>query len=201
MYPICFYVFEYATLPHILLSYATSERLGIVSFQVLNLAATASIDHVALPPSPGGQRKTTKQVTFVDHIMEKVESITSSDAPPYQLPWQEEDHFPQGWRLTPSLSRTKGNSGLTSGLSRTIDTSKEVKVGKINHFKTLNPALVPNSPSSKTIRHSTLANGPKAYSPLQRGTVTPGDFPSCHSSGLGHYSIEKSLSWLFWHYR
>ena len=39
-YPTHFYVFEDTTSPHILLSYATSERLGIVSFQVPNLAAT-----------------------------------------------------------------------------------------------------------------------------------------------------------------
>ena len=49
MYLVRFYVFEDATSPHILLSYATSERLGIVSFQVPNLAATHKIDHVALP--------------------------------------------------------------------------------------------------------------------------------------------------------
>ena len=49
MYPIDFYVFKDATSPHILLSYATLDRLGIVSFQVPNLAATTSIDHVALP--------------------------------------------------------------------------------------------------------------------------------------------------------
>ena len=36
--------------PIILLSYATLERLGIISFQVPNLAATTPIDHVALPP-------------------------------------------------------------------------------------------------------------------------------------------------------
>ena len=47
-YPTCFYVFEDATSPHILLSYATSERLGIVSFKVPNLAATSKIDHVVL---------------------------------------------------------------------------------------------------------------------------------------------------------
>ena len=49
MYPVRFYVFEDATSPHILLSYATLVRLGIVSFQVPNLAATHKIDHVALP--------------------------------------------------------------------------------------------------------------------------------------------------------
>ena len=52
MYPVRFYVFEDATNPYILLSYATSERLGIVSFQVPNLAATDKIDHVALPNPP-----------------------------------------------------------------------------------------------------------------------------------------------------
>ena len=48
-YPVRFYVFEDATSPHILLSYATSYRLGIISFQVPNLAATQKIDHIALP--------------------------------------------------------------------------------------------------------------------------------------------------------
>ena len=39
-YPVCFYVFEDTTSPHILLSYTTLVRLGIVSFQVPNLVAT-----------------------------------------------------------------------------------------------------------------------------------------------------------------
>ena len=52
MYPFQFYVFEDAPNPHILLSYTTSERLGIVSFQVPNLAATHSIDQVAIPDPP-----------------------------------------------------------------------------------------------------------------------------------------------------
>ena len=38
-YPIRFYVFEDATNPHILLSYATSERLSIVTFQVPQLGS------------------------------------------------------------------------------------------------------------------------------------------------------------------
>ena len=63
-YPICFYMFEDAISPHILLSYATSERLGFIQFNVLNLAATTHLGHVALPPSPSGQRKTAKAVTF-----------------------------------------------------------------------------------------------------------------------------------------
>ena len=52
MYPVRFYIFEDATSPQIVLFYATSERLGIVSFQVPNLVATTSIDHVAIPLLP-----------------------------------------------------------------------------------------------------------------------------------------------------
>ena len=91
-YPIHFYVFEDVTSPHIILSYATSERLGMISFQVPNLAATTKIDHVALP-SPSSQRKTAKHVTFQDPIMETVGSNTSSNAP--------SSHH--GKRKTPSL--------------------------------------------------------------------------------------------------
>ena len=47
-YPTCFYMFEDATSPHILLSYVTSERLGFIQFNVPNLAATTHIDHVPL---------------------------------------------------------------------------------------------------------------------------------------------------------
>ena len=67
LYPTCVYVFEDATAPHILLFYATSERLGIIAFEVSNLAATSKLDHVALaPPSPSIQRKTAMGVTFRD---------------------------------------------------------------------------------------------------------------------------------------
>ena len=52
-YLTCFCMFEDATSPHILLSYATSERLGIVTFNVPNLAATSWVDSVpvSIPPS------------------------------------------------------------------------------------------------------------------------------------------------------
>ena len=52
MYTVRFYVFEDATSPHVLLYYATSERLGIVSFQVPNLAATHKINKVMIPNPP-----------------------------------------------------------------------------------------------------------------------------------------------------
>ena len=60
MYPIQCYDCEDATNPHILLSYTTSERLGIVSFQVPNLAATHSIDQVVLPDPPAARGRLPK---------------------------------------------------------------------------------------------------------------------------------------------
>ena len=63
-YPTCFYMFEDAMSPQILLSYITLERLGIFAFKVPNLAATSQIDNLDVPTSPGpsGMRKTTKQL-------------------------------------------------------------------------------------------------------------------------------------------
>ena len=60
------YVFEYVMNPQILLSYATSEPLGILEFKVPNEAAESHIDAVTLPsPKPSsGFRKTAKRVTF-----------------------------------------------------------------------------------------------------------------------------------------
>ena len=147
-YPVRFYVFEDATSPHILLSYATLRRLGIVSFQVPNLAATHKIDHVALPNPPSSQRKTAKHVTFQDPLSKTELSHTSSNT--------STSHCSK--RKTASL---KGEEmPLTSSHSRTIGKHQEAKVGKINHYKTLNPSQVLNFPSCKTIRHPTLANTP-----------------------------------------
>ena len=78
MYPISFYIFEDTTNTQNLLSYATSERLGIIQFQVSNLAATHSLDHVAVQ-NPSCKRKTTKQVTFQDPISMTEGSHTSSN--------------------------------------------------------------------------------------------------------------------------
>ena len=52
-----FYVFKDAMSPHILLSYGTSEQLGILQFSVPNLVAQAHIDAITLP-TPSGLRKT-----------------------------------------------------------------------------------------------------------------------------------------------
>ena len=168
-------------MPLILLtSYATLEKLGIVQFQVPNLAATHHLDQVAVQ-TPGGKRKTAKQVTFQDPICEIEGSHTSSNPP--------DDHH--GKRKSTVLN--KGEEALVSSLSRTsstendyktISATTEVKAGKGNsiHFGTLPLPKVPNSPASKTIRCSTPAIPPsqhyQVYSPLPRGAVTPCDFPS-----------------------
>ena len=55
LYPMWFYVFKDATSPHILLSYATSECLGILEFKVPNLVAQSHIDTITLPSSPWGR--------------------------------------------------------------------------------------------------------------------------------------------------
>ena len=126
MYPIKFYVFEDAINPQNLLSYATLERLGIIQFQVINLAATHSLDHVAVQ-SPSGKRKNTKQVTFQDPISMTEGSHTSSNPP---------DNC-HGKRKTTVLN--KGEEALTSSHSKTISTNKEVKVGISLLYKTFLP--------------------------------------------------------------
>ena len=147
IYPIRFYVFEDATNPHILLSYATLERLGIVSFQVPNLVTTHSLDQVTIHKTPSGKRKTTKQVTFQDPISETVGSHTCSN-PPDSCCGERKTTFP------------KGEEALISSHCKTISSNQEVKVGNSILSKTLPSPQAPNSPASKTIRCPTLANAP-----------------------------------------
>ena len=54
--------------PQILISYATSETLGILKCKIPNVVAQSHLDVVTLPrsPSQGGLRKTIKHVTFQD---------------------------------------------------------------------------------------------------------------------------------------
>ena len=54
-----FYVLEDAMSMHILLSYVTSECLGVLQFNVPNLVAQVHIDVISLP-TPGSSRKTIK---------------------------------------------------------------------------------------------------------------------------------------------
>ena len=142
-----FYEFEDATNPPNFLSYATSERLGIVLFQIPNLAATHSLDQLAVQ-TPGGKRMTTKQVTFQDPISETEESHTSSKPPDNCC----------GKRKTTVLS--KGEEALTSSHSNTNSATKEVKVGSSIYSKTIPSPQVPNSPAPKNIRCPTLAIPP-----------------------------------------
>ena len=96
MYLVRFYVFEDATNPHILLSYATSERLGIVSFQVLNLPATHKIDQVVIPNPPSGTKRPLKSDLPGPYQQDR--GVPHMQQYPSQLLWQEDDCFPQGWR-------------------------------------------------------------------------------------------------------
>ena len=139
--------YEDATHPQILLSYATLERLGIITFQVPNLAATLSLNHVAVQ-TPSGKRKTAKQVTFQDPISMTEGSHTSSKLP-------DSCH---GKRKT--IVPKKGEEALTSSHCKTINTNQEVKVGCSILSKTLPLPQVPNSPAFKTIRCPTPANAP-----------------------------------------
>ena len=71
-YPNHFYVFEDATSPQILLSYATSEELEILELKVPKLVTHLHIDALTIPisPSPGGSRKATKSITFCDPLID-----------------------------------------------------------------------------------------------------------------------------------
>ena len=114
-YPVRFYVFEDTTNPLNLLSYATSERLGIVQFQVPNLAAAHPVDQVAVQ-TPGRKRKTAKQVTFQDPIC-KIEGSHTSSNPPDDC---------CGKRKTTVLN--KGEEALVSSLSKTTQCWKCGKI-------------------------------------------------------------------------
>ena len=134
----------------------------LFSFRSPNLAATHPLDQVAIQ-TPSSKRKTTKQVTFQDPLC-KIESHTSSKPP-------DDCH---GKRKTTVLN--KGEEALVSSLSRTssaenevksshyktISATTEVKVGRGNsvHSRTIPLPKAPNSPASKTIRHSTPAIPP-----------------------------------------
>ena len=191
IYPIRFYVFEDATNPHIILSYATLERLGIVLFEVPNLAPTHSLDQVALNNTPSGKRKTAKKVTFQGSFCKTARSHTCSN-PPDSCHGKRKTTFP------------KGEEALTSSHCKTTSSNQEVKVGNYILSKTLQSPQVPNSPSSKTIRCPTPANPPsqcyQVHSLPPWGAVTPSDFPSQCGLAMGHYGLEKSLSRLFWHH-
>ena len=58
--------------PHILLSYATSEQLGILEFKVPNLAAHLHIDALAIPTfsTLGSSSKTAKSINFDNPLID-----------------------------------------------------------------------------------------------------------------------------------
>ena len=90
-YPVRFYVFEDTTNPHILLSYTTLERLGIVSFQIPNLAATHSLDQVVIQWQEEDCKESDLSGPYQHDRRAPHKQQHSS-----KLLWQEEDHFPPG---------------------------------------------------------------------------------------------------------
>ena len=134
------FVFEDATNPPCLLSYATSERLGIVQFQVPNLAATIPLDQVAVQ-TPGGKRKTTKKVTFQDPICKIEGSHTHSNPPDDCRGKRKTTVLDKGEETQSSyLSKTSSTAGTPkSTADKTISAATKVKVGQgiSNHFKTI----------------------------------------------------------------
>ena len=82
-HPTCFYIFKDATSLQILLSYATSERLGILEFKVPNLVATSCIDDLSVisSPTPCSLRKTAKCVTFHGPLVDPVQPCSSTPLP------------------------------------------------------------------------------------------------------------------------
>ena len=147
-YPVRFYVFEDATNHPNLLSYATSERLGIVQFQVPNLVATHPLDQIAVQ-TPSSKRKTAKQVTFQEPICEIEGSHTSSNPPDDCCGKRKTTVLNKVEEaLVSSLSRTSSTEKTEKSThSKTISATTEVKVGKGNsiHFRTIPLPKVPNS--------------------------------------------------------
>ena len=76
-------MFEDATSLQILLSYVTSEMLGIIAFKVPNLAATSQVDDLSIltSPTPSGMRKAAKFVTFHNPLMDTAYCTAAPLAP------------------------------------------------------------------------------------------------------------------------
>ena len=158
-YPTCFYMFGDATSPHILLSYTTLERLGIIQFNVPNLAATTHINHVALPSSPSGQRKTTTTVTFWDPIQETGEASTSSNV-------SDSPSSHSGMRKTSSHQKSKVGSSTTKtrGTVQNPSISQSQKTTTTPPSKTTKSILHP-SPCTKV--QSPLVTSPCSTAQIQ----------------------------------
>ena len=118
-YLTCFYVFKDATSPQILLSYATSERLGFITFKVPNLTATSQVDDLSNPtsPTPSGMGKTAKCVTFCDPLVDTTK--------PYSIAYSPTScsHM----RKTASLKVCFGNTSIIQGAKHKSPPSTPVK--------------------------------------------------------------------------
>ena len=91
-----FCMFEDVTSPHIILFYATSERLGIITFNVPNLAATSWVGNIAVPtPLPKeAWARLLSQSPYGTPCRDQ--QATLQWPSPYLPQGQEEDCFPKG---------------------------------------------------------------------------------------------------------
>ena len=142
-YPTCFYVFEDATPPQILLSYVTLERLGIIAFNVPNLTANSQVDNLHVPTSPdcSSTRKTTKKVTFHDPIVDT--------APLHSSTPSQTSH--QGMRKTASLKVSFSNiSSINVAKCKSLPstTTKSILRPTIVHCLCPKSALKAQSPQA-----------------------------------------------------
>ena len=155
-YPTHFYVFEGATSPQILLSYMTSERLGILEFKVPNLAATFQIDDLSVPPSPtpSSKKKTAKHVTFSDRLVHQNQTFSTPS--------------PQGLndkRKTTSLQESFGNNTYIRGTQHKSQSNTPVNLPQpalVHHC--LPKAVIP-------IKSALKAQLPKATPPCSISMV------------------------------
>ena len=138
-----FYMFEDTTSPPILLSYAASERLGIIKFKVPNEAIlTAAIDTIS-----------TKRVTFSTLLhTSKTRHLGRPSNAPLNLPSKT------------SLFKTIHCKLLKTSLSKTNfssihhSTIKPLKtmLSKTNQHRTMQPMVIP----LKIIRYKTIHRSP-----------------------------------------
>ena len=179
-YATCFYVFEDATSPQFLLSYAMSACLGILEFMVLILVAQVHIDALTVPTfsNLGGLRKIAKCITFWNPLIDLDQPHCTS---------------------TPC--------GSSSGLRKTAkmkivqfkDPIDSVTINGTFHKGPSSSSIKLPLPASKVNKPSPPTTKPKSALKTIKPQVTFNTF--FHCCGPGHCHLEVSISWLLWYHR
>ena len=168
-----FYVFEDTTSPPILLSYAASERLGIIEFKVPNEAIlTAAIDTIS-----------TKRVTFSTPLQtSKTRHLGRPSNAPLKSaiknkPFQ--DHLPQTTENKPFQDQLQQQS---SQHHKTIKTM----LSKTNQHRTTQPTVIP----LKIIHYKTIHRSP--LETIHFKTIL-------QQQMLKTFFHQKSFPYILWH--